>query len=125
MKVSILAPLIFNIFIKVSVTPLVYALGEQPRKFLMFSLLNNYSRHLDTKVCDGAELNFVKWIGEKKNVEVYSVSCPNSSGNVRSLERRQISTPSSTATSTQATPPQASDVCNADCRFSHDFLFRF
>jgi len=57
MKASILVPLIFGIFTKVSATPLVYG--------------------LNTNVCDGAVTLASTWIGETKNVEMKSVFCLN------------------------------------------------
>jgi len=57
MKASVLFPLVFTIFAKVSATPLEYG--------------------LDAKVCDGAVTLASIWIGEGKDVEMKSVYCPN------------------------------------------------
>jgi len=56
MKISILLPFIFGIFTKISAIPLVSG--------------------IETDVCDGAVTLDSTWIGEAKNVEMRTVSCP-------------------------------------------------
>jgi hypothetical protein len=104
MKVSILVPLVFGIFTKVSATPLTYGHGEFPLKIPQ--RYSHCSHHLDTKVCDGAVTLATIWIGE---VEIKSVFCPNP------YPRRNVVQ--------QVLEPQtlSKNVCGAPCRFSHDF----
>jgi len=66
---SILVPLVFGIFTKISATPLVYG--------------------LNSNVWDGAVTLASTWIGKAKNVEMKSVFCPNLNQYVQ--EQRQTS----------------------------------
>jgi hypothetical protein len=67
MKISILVPLVFGIFTKISATPLVYG----------------------ANVCDGAVTIATTWIGGAKNVEMKTVFCPNLYQRRDVLEQRQ------------------------------------
>jgi len=87
MKVSILVPLVFGIFTKVSATPLAYS--------------------LDSKVCDGAVTLATIWIGEGKDVEIKSVFCPNLYQR-RNVHWQQVLEP-------QTAPPPLKNVCGANC----------
>ena len=108
MKVSILVPLVFGIFTKISATPLVYDLSESPVSSKIPWRCSHCS-HLDTNVCDGAVTIASTWIGEAKNVEMKSVFCPNS------YQRRDVQ---HVLEQPQTNPV---NVCGAPCRFSHDF----
>ena len=93
MKVSILVPLIFGIFAKVSsATPLGYDLSEFPTPLTdMILIIILYHWHSDTNnICDGAITLASTWIGQAKNVQVKSVFCPDSLYQRRDeLEQRQ------------------------------------
>ena len=111
MKATILVPLFLAIFTKISATPL-YSFGESSPVSLEKC---SHCSHLDD-VCDGAVTIASTWIGEGKNVEVKSVFCPNLD-QPRDVQHTLV--------------PQveqetlAANVCGQNCRFSHDFLFRF
>ena len=114
MKVSILVPLVFGIFTKVSATPLTYGLSEQPPKFSLHrdDSHSHYSHNSDTDtgVCEGAITIASTWIGAAKNVEVKSIFCPDFYQRRDELEQRQTN---------------PTNVCGAPCEFYHDFSFRY
>ncbi|KAF8815920.1 hypothetical protein BYT27DRAFT_6489477 [Phlegmacium glaucopus] len=82
MKTSTLLPLLFGIFTQISGTPLV-------------------SSGLETGICDGAVTLTSTWIGKAKNVEMKTVSCPDSHQRRDVLVQRQAT--------------NATNVCGAPC----------